>query len=160
MSGAAPNKLYAVDNGAWQLTAASTQTVWLLDPVTNPFTIVEFGISFNASVSSVPIEVDLYIANALGSAAGSSASVRALGSTTTTATTTALVNLTTEPSTKFIIQSWYVQPFGGVLDIQYPLGREGLSAIGGATTTGRYGLQCVSPSGVAVAALSYVWLEE
>ena len=163
MSGAAPNKLYSVDNGAWGLNAGasgSVQTVWMLDPVTNPFCIVEFGVSFNASVSSVPIEVDLYIAASVGSAAGVGASVRVLGSTTVAATTTALANLTTEPTTKYIIQSWYVQPFGGILDIEYPLGREGLSAIGGNTTTDRIGLQCVSPSGVTVSVLSYVWFEE
>lgn len=160
MSGAAPNKLYAVDNGAFTLTGGSTQTVWLLNPVTNPFSIVEFGISFSASVSSAPIQVDLYLAASVGSASGGSGSVRAMGSTTTAATTTAGVNFTTEPPTKNILQSWYVQPFGGIIDVQYPLGREGLSAVGGATTNGRYGLQCTTPSGVVCNALSYVWFEE
>jgi hypothetical protein len=68
--------------------------------------------------------------------------------------------LSTEPSTKNIISSWYVQPYGGVLDIQYPLGREGLAAIAGATTSGRVGLQINVPTGVICNVLSYVWLEE
>lgn len=163
MSGAAPNKLYAVNNTPGVLlTANATTTIWMLSPVTNPYSIVEFGVSFNASVSSVPIQVDLYVAASVGSSAGSSASVRFLGSTTTAATTTARQNFTAEPNptTKQLIQSWFVQPFGGVLDIQYPLGREGLSAIGGNTTTDQIALQCVTPAGVAPWALSYVWFEE
>ena len=159
MSGA-PNQLYAVSSGVVTLSAGSTQSVWLLDPVTNPFTIVEFGVSFQASVSSVPIQVNLYIAASVGSAAGIGASVRALGSTTVAATTTAIASLSVEPATKYLIQSWYVQPFGGILDIQFPLGREGLSAIGGNTTTDRIGLQCVTPAGVNPSAVSYVWFEE
>lgn len=162
MSGAAPNKMYAVDNGPFALTAGATNTVWMLNPVTNPFAIVEFGVAFNASVSTAPIQVDLYVAASVGAAAGTSASVRNLGSTTVSATTTAIANLTIEPNptTKQLVQSWYIQPFGGALDIQYPLGREGLSAIGGNTTTGRIALQCTSPAGVSVSVLSYVWLEE
>ncbi len=160
MSGAAPNKLYAVDNGQTGLAAGVTQTVWMLNPVTAPFAIVEFGVSFNASVSAIPVQIDLYIAASVGAAAGSSASVRSLGSTTVAATTTAIANLTVEPNptTKQLVQSWYIQPFGGALDVQYPLGREGLSAIGGNTTTGRIALQCTAPSAVNV--LSYVWFEE
>jgi hypothetical protein len=160
MSGAAPNKLYSVNSGAVSLSGGATKSLWLLDPVTAPFSIVEFGVSFNASVSTVPVEVDLYIAASVGSAAGTSASVYALGSTTVSATTTALSSLSTEPSTKYLVQSWYVQPFGGILDIQYPLGREGMSAIGGSTTTDRIGLQVTTPSGVAPSAISYVWFEE
>ena len=161
MSGAAANKLYAVQSGNVGLTAGTTQTIWMLSPVTNPLTIVEWGISFNASVSALPIQVDLYTAASVGTSAGSSASVRALGSTTTTATSTARVNFTVEPNptTKQLVQSWYVQSFGGVLDIQYPLGREN-GAIGGSTTTDQIGLQVTSPAGIVVNALSYVWFEE
>jgi hypothetical protein len=158
MSGG-PNILYAVSTGPIGVTSG-IQTLWLLNPVTGPFIPVELGISFNASVSSVPIRADLYIAASVGSAAGNSASVYPVGSTTVAATTTAMTALGTEPSTKTLISSWFIQPFGGVLDIQYPLGREGLSSIGGATTNGRVGLQINTPTGITCNVLSYVWFEE
>src|SRR5487761_2476555 len=148
MSGAAPNKLYSVNFGAIALSASATKSLWLLDPVTNPFAIVEFGVSFNASASSAPVQVDLYVVTSLGTPAGT---------TTVAATTTSLTALTTEPTTKVLIQSWYVQPFGGLLEIQYPLGREGASAIGAGN---RIGLQCVTPAAVTPTAVGHVWFEE
>lgn len=157
MSGAAPNKLYSVQVPSTALTASATKTLWLLDPVTNPFTVVEFGISFNASSSSVPVQVDLYIATTLGTPAGTTGTEHALGSTTVAATTTSLIALTTEPTTKALIASWFVQPFGGLLEIQYPLGREGASAIGAGN---RIGLQCVTPASVSPSAVGHVWFEE
>lgn len=157
MSGAAPNKLYSVSLGSIALAASATKSLWLLDPVTNPFTIVEFGLSFNASASSAPIQVDLYIATTLGTPAGTTGVERALGSTTVAATTTSLLNLTTEPTTKALIMSWFVQPFGGLLEIQFPLGREGASAIGAGN---HIGLQCVTPASVSPSAVGHVWFEE
>ena len=157
MSGAAPNKLYSVNFGAIALSASATKSLWLLDPVTNPFAIVEFGVSFNASASSAPVQVDLYVVTSLGTPAGTTGTERALGSTTVAATTTSLTALTTEPTTKVLIQSWYVQPFGGLLEIQYPLGREGASAIGAGN---RIGLQCVTPAAVTPTAVGHVWFEE
>src|ERR1039458_6872487 len=66
------------------LTAGNVNTIWELNPVTNPFTICEFAVSCNASVSSLPVQIDLYTSASVGSSAGNSASVRSLGSTTTT----------------------------------------------------------------------------
>ncbi len=157
MSGAAPNKLYAVSIGTIALSASATKSLWLLDPVTNPFTVVEFGVSFNGSAASVPVQVDLYIATAVGTPAGTTGVEQALGSTTVAATTTSLINLTTEPTTKALIASWFVQPFGGVLEIQFPLGREGASAIGAGN---RIGLQAVTPAGVSPSVVGHVWFEE
>ena len=161
MSGSSANKAYAVQVNGFGLTAGNVNTIWELNPVTNPFTICEFAVSCNASVSSLPVQIDLYTSASVGSSAGNSASVRSLGSTTTTSTTTARSGFTVEPnpSTKQLVASWMLQPFGGILDIQYPLGRE-QGAIGGATTTGRIALQATAPAGTTLNVWSYVWFEE
>lgn len=150
---------YSVTMASTALSASATKSLWLLDPVTNPITICELGVSFNSSAASTAVEVDLYCVTTLGSPAGTTGTeVKWMDQNAPAATTTSLTALTTEPTTKAILCSWFIQPFGGTWTLQYPLMREPGTAA--AATTNRLGLQVVTPSGVTPNALAYVVFEE
>jgi hypothetical protein len=149
---------YSVTSGT-ALAASATQSMWLLDPVTNPVTICEIGVSFNSSSALTSFEVDLYVTTAVGTPAGSTpATVKWMDQNAPGATTTALGPLTSEPSTVSKLCSWYIQPFGGTWTIQYPLQREPGTQSGG--TANRLGLRVTTPSGGSASCFSYVVWEE
>lgn len=149
---------YSVTSGT-ALATASTHSLWLLDPVTNPITICELGVSFDANAAQTAFEVDLYVVTSVGSAAGSTpATVKWMDQNAPNATTTALGPLSTEPTTVSKLCSWYIQPFGGTWTIQYPLQREpGTQAAG---TTNRLGLRVITPAAGTANCFSYVVWEE
>jgi len=147
---------YSVATGVVALSAGATKSLWLLDPVAKGFTVIQWGVSFNASASSVPIQVDLYVVTSLGTPAGTTGVEQAIDGNAVTADTTSLTALTTEPTTKVLIESYYVQPFGGLFTLQYPLGREPVGIGAG----DRIGLQCVTPASVSPSAIGFVYFEE
>lgn len=151
-------RLYSVEFSGFSVAASSTKSCWLLDPVADGFTIVEFSVSGNLGALSVPVQVDLYIATTLGSPTGTSTTPYALNplSVGITADTTALTALTAEPTTKQLIASWYAQPIDKMIDKQYPLQRE-ITQLGAGL---RVGLQVVTPSGVAPTLVGHVWIAE
>lgn len=146
---------YSLQTGSVALSASATKSMWLLEPGSDPVTVCEFGISFDASAVSTAIRVDLYRATTFGSPAGTSGTLNAwMDKALPSATTAALTALTAEPTTVAIFASWFVQPFGGNLVVQYPLMREpGDSSFS-------IGLRCVTPSGVTPNCVSYVMLDE
>lgn len=153
--------IYSVQTGSVALSASATKSLWLLDPVSNGFSIVEFNVTFDAATPSAAVRVDLYQVSSVGSAAGSTGTViKWTDVNIGAATTTALTALTTEPTTVAVIASWFVQPCGGCIPSpQYPLGRE-VGAGAGLATTNRLGLRCVTPAGVTPNACAYVaWAE-
>lgn len=149
---------YSVKTGSVALTAAATKSLWLVNPATDFFLATEIGISFDASAASAAIGVELYRVTTIGSAAGASytpVKVNRQGDSAA-ATTTALTALTTEPTAVEILAEWFLQPFGGVMVLQYPLGREPLAAAAG----NRIGLRYITPAAVAPNARSYLWFDE
>ena len=151
---------YSITAGT-ALGTASTHSLWLLDPVTNPITICELGVSFDASSAQTAFEVDLYVTTAVGSAAGSTpTTIKWMDQNAPAATTTALGPLATEPNggTVSVLSSWYIQPFGGTWTIQYPLQREPGTQAGG--TANRLGLRVITPTAGTANCKSYVVWEE
>lgn len=128
---------------AFAITSSATKSIWLLNPVTNQFNIFEFGVGFDSSTSNQGIRVDLYTVVTIGSAAGTAGIVNKMGTTTNAATTTGLVQLTVEPTTVTVWNSWIVNPASGELVIQYPLGRE-MAGIGAGSA--RIGLRYSNPN--------------
>jgi hypothetical protein len=55
-----------------------------------------------------------------------------------------------------VLADWFIQPFGGLFDVQYPLQREPLSAAAGQ----RIGLRYVTPAAVTPNCRAYVWFDE
>lgn len=151
---------YSLTSGT-ALGTASTHSMWLLDPVTNPITICELGVSFNASGAQTAFEVDLYVTTSTSGVAGSTPSTyKWMDQNAPAATTTALGPLSTEPNggTVNVLASWYIQPFGGTWTVQYPLQREPGTQAGG--TSNRLGLRVTTPSSGTASCLSYVVWEE
>jgi len=139
-------------------TASATQYgVWCLDPVTNPVTVVEFGFGLDGSSAAQSFQVSLVTQSAGNTGTISSLAwpdQRAPSATTTvTGNGTSAVGTTTGT-----LCSWAVQPFGGQIDIQYPLMREPGAAA--AATTARIGLAYTNPGSTVVNLTSYVvWSE-
>lgn len=147
---------YSATTGKVTLGSGSVQTILLLNPVSNQAVITEVSISLDAASAAAGVQFDLYRVNSLGSPAGTSASVIATNPTTQAATTTAIKSLTVEPSSVFVLDSWFLQPIGGLFVLQYPLGREPLMATAGA----RYGIRYTSPTSVTPDCVCTVWFEE
>jgi hypothetical protein len=117
--------LYGTRTGSTALTASATKSLWLLNPVSDFFLLAQFGISLDASAASAGVGVELYRTTTLGTPAGTAATITKVNriGDTAAATTTGLTVLTTEPTAVEVLADWFIQPFGGLFDVQYPLQR-------------------------------------
>lgn len=150
--------LYGTRTGLITLTASATKSLWLLNPVTDFFKLAQLAISFNAPASSATVAVELYRTTTIGTPTGTTAiftKVDRVGDAAAP-TTTGLTNLTAEPTAVEVLADWEIQPYGGLIDLQYPLGREPLAQ----TTGARIGLRCTTPASTTPGVRSYVWLDE
>lgn len=148
---------YVVPSGSVTLSASATKSLWLINPATPGLRLTEVGISFDASTASVAPRVEIYRTTTLGSPAGTTTTpVRVNAPLEIAAQSTALTALTTDPTAVEVLRQWFVQPGGGLLVVQYPLGREPAAAGGGQ----RIGLRVITPAAVTPNAVSYGEFEE
>jgi hypothetical protein len=150
--------LYGTRTGLITLSASATKSLWLLNPVTDFFVLAQFAVSFNASASSATVAIELYRVTTIGTPTGTTATFAKVNRVGDAAapTTTGLTNLTAEPTAVEVLADWEIQPFGGVLDIQWPLQREPIGAAAGS----RIGLRATTPAATTPGVRSYVWLDE
>jgi hypothetical protein len=150
--------LYSTRTGLLTTTASTTKSLWLLNPAADFFVIAQLSVSFKASAASDTVAIELYRTTTLGTPAGTTATMVKVnrGADAAAPTTTGLTNLTAEPTAVEILADWEVQPFGGLLDLQYPLGREPLAPAVGA----RLGLRYITPAAVTPGIRSYAWYDE
>ena len=151
--------MYSVVTPMATVTAAATKSAWLLNPVTVPIVIAQLSVSFGAAAPFDAVDMELYRVTTIGSAAGTAFTprkVNRIGDVQATIGTTALAPVTTEPTAVEVLAAWCVQPFGGCLDIQYPLGREPIAASAGQ----RLGLRYIAPATITSDYCSYVWFDE
>jgi hypothetical protein len=150
--------VYGTRSGLVTLSASATKSLWLLNPATDYFVIAQMSVSFKATASSDTVAVELYRTTTLGTPAGTTATITKINriSDAASATTTGLTSLTTEATAVEVLADWEIQPFGGAIDLQYPLSREPLAAAAGS----RIGIRCTTPSGVTPGVRSYVWFDE
>lgn len=150
--------LYGTRTGSVALTASATKSLWLLNPATDFFVLAQFSVALDAAAAAAGVGIELYRTTTLGSPAGTTATfpkVNRIGDAAAP-TTTGLVNLTTEPTAVEVLADWFLQPFGGLLDMQYPLQREPLAAAAGQ----RIGLRYTTPASVTPNCRAYVWFDE
>jgi hypothetical protein len=110
---------------------------------------VEIDVSFNGiSSTAAPIQVDLFVFTADGT--GTTGTVQkygaAGGETLIAALSAFKYNYTAEPTSKTVLQSWYVHPQTGMV-LQFPLGREfvmGVSAFAGLQVTAGASVNCLA----------------
>lgn len=139
------------------LTANSTQTLLQITAGSaNQFKLIEFGISFDGSTASAPIEVDLLRQTSAGTG-GSSVTPKQWGDPSDgTPNATALKGtFSGEPTSGDFAGIWRVANNNGLFAMQYPLGRE--PRVG---PSGRIALRTTTPAGIAPNCLLYmVWDE-
>lgn len=151
--------IYAVKQGGLSHPAATTKSHWLLNPVSRPIKIVELSVSFDSAVSGASFAVELYRVTTIGSAAGSAYTPVKVngGADVAAALTTSLIALGTEATAVETLCEWMIQPFGGLIDIQYPQGREPFTATAGQ----RLGMRTSTPAGSTTCnSRAYVWFDE
>ena len=147
--------------GATALAAATAKTLLNVIAGANdsPY-IVEFGVSFDGvTASAVPVAVELVMstqATAGTTTAQTPQQIR--GWPTQTGNCTAAVNYTIEPTVLTVIKTWLVTPNGGVLVVQFPLGREPQGVVAASTIGKGLGIRCTAPAIVNVRA--YLEYEE
>jgi hypothetical protein len=135
--------IYTVNNqGA--LVANTTKSLILLNPVAK-LSLTHIDISMDGSAAAAGVRFDLYRVTTLGSAAGTTATVIKTYASDSASAVTGLTALTTEPTAVEVVQSWYVQPFGGLLPLDAVLDHEVVAPAAGS----RIGLRYVNPSGGA-----------
>lgn len=134
--------LYTVTTGSHAATGGATKSIILLNPAGPKVKIVQVDISMDSSALAGGVLFDLYRVTTIGTPAGTSATPLLLDPGDAAASTTSLTQLTTEPTTVVPFLSYYLQPVGGLLPLQFPLGREPVLAPSGA----RVGLRYTTPA--------------
>jgi hypothetical protein len=132
---------YAVKNGTAGVslaTGAKTQ-VNLISGANDAPLVTELGASFDGvTASATPAAVDLgFSTQATAGTPGSSPTptlIRGKGS----AGSTSGVAYSAEPTALTSFKMWFVTPNGGLLVIQFPLGREPVPDLSGGTNKGIY----------------------
>lgn len=150
--------LYSVRTGSVALTASTTKSLWLLNPAGDFFVLAQLGISFDASAASAGVGIELYRVTTIGTATGTTYTPVKVNrqADSAAAATTAQTPVTTEPTAVEVLADWFIQPFGGLFDVQYPLQREPLAAAAGQ----RIGFRYVTPAAVTPNCRAYVWFDE
>lgn len=140
------------------LTASTTQSMLLLNPVVVAAKITEIGVSFDGSAVATAVRVQLYRVVTPGTPAGPAVTpVKVTGpSAATGAQSTFLSVLTAEPTTVEILRSWYVSPASGLLVVQFPLGQEPVAAGGGS----QIGIRVITPASVTPHCDPYIVFDE
>lgn len=120
---------YTVTSGttAHNLAAATAETTWNLIASANVGVhLVEWGISFDGvTASAVPVNVELCQGTqATAGTAGASPTPTQVRGRVTAVGVTAGVAYTAEPTVLTPVKHWLLTPNGGLIIMQYPLGRE------------------------------------
>ncbi len=112
--------------GAEALAAATAETILnLINAANSLVRLIEFGISFDGvTATAVPVLVELMNSTQATAGTSSSATIRQLRGPTRTVQASAAHSYTVEPTVLTGLREWLVRPDGGLLIIQFPLGRE------------------------------------
>ena|ERR1700761_2956564 len=148
---------YSVQSGPVALSASATKSLILINPAVVGFRAIELSVSFDSASAGTAVRVDVYRTTTLGSPAGTTGVlVKENAPLDTAAQSTALTALSVEPTAVEVLRSFYLTPAGGLVILQFPLGREPAAAGAGQ----RIGLRCVTPAAVSPNGLAVVVFEE
>lgn len=148
--------LYSVRSGKVTLTSAATQTLLLLDPAVCNVRLRQVTFSFDGSAAAAGVEMDVYRTTTVGTPAGTAVTPAQAYEADPAAQSSCLAALTAEPTSVVVLDSAYVQPFGGLFFWQFPFGAEPVGKGGG----NRLGVRYSAPSGVTPDCLTTLWFEE
>jgi hypothetical protein len=140
------------------LTAATAKTILNVVNGTNALIrLVEFSVSFDGvTATAEPVVVELCGSTqaTAGAPTGGTITLTQIRGPVRTAQSTGRRNYTAEPTVLTVWKRWLVSAFGGLLVLQFPLGREPEMI----TTVAGMCLRCTAPA--AVNAQAYLEVEE
>jgi hypothetical protein len=163
-----PGNGYTVTTGtaAIALTGGAAKTVMYINAAaSNQPSIVEFSIGFDGvTASNVPALVELVLGTkasnstpGTGSTAFTPLQIR--GWPAQASAQTAANNCTSEPTVLTAVKQWLLTPNGGLLVVQFPLGRELTAVASGTAVSGnQVGVRVTAPANVNVR--GYIEYEE
>jgi hypothetical protein len=142
---------FAVKTGttATALVGATAKTIWnLIAATTKSALLVEMSVGFDGvTASAVPVLVELCLSTqATAGTPGSSPTPQVLRGRGT-AVCTSGVDYSAEPTALTPFKHWLVTPNGGLLTMQYPLGRESQFDLSSGTNKAQ-ALRCNAPANV------------
>lgn len=154
--GAIPGNAYSVHTGASAiaLTAATAKTIMYTNAAAaNQPSFTELCVSFDGVTSSaVPALVELvYGTKASNSTPGTASTtftaLQVRGWPAQVSSQASANNCTTEPTVLTSVKQWLVSPNGGLLYVQFPLGREPTAIASGAAISGiQVGARVTAPA--------------
>lgn len=153
---------FSVTSGAAFAVGSTAKTILnLIAGSSNPPVITEFGISFDSTSVGSPVLLEL--CTSTQGAAGTPGTIGTVkmvrGYPSYSPVTTAAGQYSAEPTTLTPVKQWLIQPYGGLLVIQYPLGREVQGQITAATDSKGLAWRVSIPAG-ATNARAYIEWEE
>ncbi len=162
-----PGNAYVVNTGgsAIALTGASAKTIFYINSGSaNQPSFVELSVGFDGVTSTaVPALVELMYGTAAtnstpgtGSTTFTPVQIRAWPAQTSVQT--AANACSSEPTVLTSLKPWLVSPYGGLLIIQFPLGREPTGIVTAATSGKQVAVRCTAPANVNVR--GYIEYEE
>jgi hypothetical protein len=153
-----PGNAYTVHTGASAvaLTAATAKTVLYVNAAAaNQPSFVELCVCFDGTTATnTPALLELvYGTKATNSTPGTGSTtftpLQIRGWPSQVSAQAAANNCTSEPTVLTLIKPWLLSPNGGLLVIQFPLGREPTAIASGAATSGiQVGMRLTAPQGV------------
>lgn len=148
---------YTVETtGDIALTAATARTILnVINAATGSIRLVELSVSFDGvTPTAEPVTVELCSSTQAGAGSSTAHTLVQCRGVTRTAQATAARAYSSEPTVLTVLKRWLVPAFGGLLVIQFPLGREPEQV----TTVDGLCLRCTAPANVSVQ--GYLEVEE
>ena len=148
---------YTVEsNGDVALVAATPKSIISFINGANALhKIIELSVSFDGvDATKEPVTVELCSSTQASAGTSTGHTIAQIGGPTRTVEGTAQRNYTAEPTVLTVLKRWLVRPDGGLLVIQFPLGREPEQIV----TADAHIIRCDAPFAVNVQA--YMEIEE
>lgn len=120
------SQIYSGVTPAIGLTAATAKTcIAIVGAAGDAVTLIEIAISFDGvTASAIPATVELCDFTAAGAGTKTTGTAVQTRGQRVTATTAFFHTYTVEPTVLAALYKWYISPNGGLLHLQFPLGRE------------------------------------
>lgn len=118
--------VYSGVTPAVALTAATAKTcIAIVAAAGDEVTLIEMSVSFDGvTASAIPATVELCDFTAAGAGTKTTGTAIQTRGQRTTASTSFFHTYTVEPTVLAAEYKWYISPNGGLLHLQFPLGRE------------------------------------
>lgn len=154
-----PGNAYTVNAPAFALSTSAKTAINIISGTANQPSIVEFGVSCNATTGDALIELCYSTQGAAGTVGSSPTPTQMRGWPAQTSAATAGISYSAEPTTLVRQKAWRMAMPGGPLVIQAPLGREPTGIVTAATSGKGICLRLTASTGTPTSD-SYVEYEE